>query len=73
MIRLALLVATTTCLVPIPAFANPVPTTDGLVKVAQLNLCIGPRCGDGIHALRGHRFDRDYGFVRDYRVPRRRR
>ena len=67
--KIALFVAAAASLTAIPAWAeSPVGSQPG-TTLAQLDLCVGPNCRD--REYRDYRrFDRDYGYDRDWRLRR---
>jgi len=69
--KFALVVAAATSLTAVPAWADsPVGSQPG-TTLAQLDLCVGPNCRDRDRDYRDYRrFDRSYGFDRDWRLRR---
>jgi hypothetical protein len=66
--KFALVVAAAASLTAIPAWAgSPIGSQSG-ITLAQLDLCVGPNCRDRDRDFR--RFDRDYGYDRDWRLRR---
>ena len=67
--KLALIVAAAASLTAIPAWAGSPVGSQPETTLAQSDLCVGPGCRDRDHRD-FRRFDRDYGYDRDYRLRR---
>ncbi len=67
--KLALVAAAAASLTAIPAWAGSPVGSQPEATLAQLDLCVGPNCRDRDYRD-FRRFDRDYGYDRDYRLRR---
>jgi hypothetical protein len=71
--KLVLIVAAAASLTAVPAFAGAPDVSEPAIKLAQLDVCVGPDCrerGRDYRFREGRRFDRDYAYERDWRFRR---